>query len=107
MGVRIENAVGTPVLAAADGLITRAGTLASNDTVVAIQHPDGVVTQYWHVDTWVVSPSQPVKAGEQIATFGENRHADGLYFQVSRDGKPTDARAWLASHGAQLGLLEF
>ncbi|OAT66951.1 hypothetical protein AWB85_15115 [Mycobacteroides immunogenum] len=107
VGVRIENAIGTPVLAAADGIVTTAGRLPSNDTVVEIRHPDGATTRYWHVDTWAVSPTQSVKAGEQIATFGENHVGDGLYFAVSRDDKPVDARAWLASHGAALGPLEF
>src|SRR4051812_48879865 len=69
-GIDIANSIGTPIMAAADGVVTDAGLTAGYGAWVKIRHSDGTVTLYGHVNTWLVTPGERVMAGDQIATVG-------------------------------------
>ncbi|MCC6613648.1 MAG: peptidoglycan DD-metalloendopeptidase family protein [Anaerolineae bacterium] len=105
-GIDLENPVGTPILAAGDGVVYYAGpdidTLFGPQPdfygrVVVIQHnittPDGqpVFTLYGHMDTFRVETGQSVTTGTQIGTVGGTGIALGphLHFEV-RVGDPHD-----------------
>ncbi|MUM21816.1 M23 family metallopeptidase [Mycobacterium sp. CBMA271] len=103
-GIDIANSIGTPILAAADGVVIAAGptTAQSFGTWVKVQHSDGTVTVYGHVDTWTVSTGQRVLAGDQIATMGARGSTTGplLHFEVLLGGtQRIDPQGWLAERG--------
>lgn len=105
-GVDLVNGTGTPVLAAADGIVIYAGDDLSTlfgpynnyyGNVVVIQHTfmdssgGAVYTLYGHLNQIAVSAGEGVTAGQQIAMVGGTGIAQGphLHFEV-RVGNPYD-----------------
>lgn len=105
-GIDLANAIGTPIVAAADGVVTDAGPTAGFGAWVKIRHADGTVTLYGHVNTWNVSVGQRVWAGDQIATIGNRGNSTGphLHFEVLLNGtERVDPAGWLAKRGLSVG----
>ncbi len=102
-GIDIANSFGTPIVAAADGVVIEAGSASGFGLWVRIQHSDGTVTVYGHMDSYSVYEGQEVKAGEQIALMGNRGYSTGthLHFEVwaAEDGLKLDPLGWLAEHG--------
>jgi len=71
-GVDFRAAVGTPVYAVGDGVVTRADS--ANDSTagkwVGILHAYGLTSRYMHLDTVEVKKGQRVKQGDRIGTTG-------------------------------------
>lgn len=88
--------VGTPVVAAADGVVRMARgdsrfggcdeSMAKWANYVVISHPGGYETQYLHFSQVAVKAGDKVKAGELIGYSGETGWACGahLHFKVAR-----------------------
>ncbi|MGE9809676.1 peptidoglycan DD-metalloendopeptidase family protein [Janibacter sp. G1551] len=101
---------GTPILAAADGMVTVAEFTGGYGGLVVIEHTvDGqsVATAYAH--SWEngihVSVGDRVTAGQHIADVGSSGQSTGphLHFEVrigGTNGETTDPAAWLNRHGA-------
>ncbi len=105
-GVDIANAIGTPIVSVADGKVIDAGPASGFGMWVRVQHADGTVTVYGHIDTATVSVGQQVMAGDQIATMGNRGFSTGphLHFEVHLPGEnKIDPLPWLASRGIGLG----
>ncbi|MBI4085528.1 MAG: M23 family metallopeptidase [Candidatus Liptonbacteria bacterium] len=85
--VDIANACGTPIRAAAEGLIDDI-SLDERGTgyghYVMISHPAGIKTRYAHMNKIFISVGQYVKKGEQIGTMGRTGDATGchVHFEV-------------------------
>lgn len=102
-GIDIGVPVGTPVVAAADGVVTFAGEQSGYGTHVEVRHADGTVTTYSHLSEVDTIVGQKVRAGQQIAQSGNSGHSTGphLHFEVHpTEGTLTDPIAWLRAHGA-------
>lgn len=105
-GIDIANSIGTPILAAADGVVIDAGPTAGYGAWVKLRHADGTVTLYGHVNSWLVSIGQRVMAGDQIATIGNRGNSTGphLHFEVLLGGTDrVDPVGWLAKRGLSPG----
>jgi murein DD-endopeptidase MepM/ murein hydrolase activator NlpD len=105
-GIDIANSIGTPILAASDGVVIDAGPTAGYGAWVKLRHSDGTVTLYGHVNTWLVSVGQRVMAGDQIATIGNRGNSTGphLHFSVLQNGTDfIDPVPWLAKRGLSPG----
>ncbi len=91
-GVDVKAAVGTPVLAAADGTVTFAGRKGTYGVLVALEHRYGLVTRYAHMDKAIVAVGDVVKAGDQIGTVGKTGKTTGanLHFEVLLDDQYQD-----------------
>jgi murein DD-endopeptidase MepM/ murein hydrolase activator NlpD len=101
-GTDIAAPIGTPVLAAADGVVTAAGPATGFGLWVKVRHVDGTETVYGHVDTFSVTEGETVSAGQRIATVGNRGHSTGphLHFEVhDPSGVKVDPAAWLATRG--------
>jgi murein DD-endopeptidase MepM/ murein hydrolase activator NlpD len=101
-GLDIANSIGTPILAAADGVIIEAGPASGFGLWLKVQHDDGTVTVYGHINDYSVREGQRVKAGEQIARMGNRGQSTGphLHFEVWEDGtKKVNPKSWLINHG--------
>jgi len=93
-GLDLAAPVGTPIAAAADGVVTFAGTVEASrrsdwwrlGRVVAIRHGDGFVTLYGHCEKLLVRDGQRVRGGERIATVGDSGWSMGphLHYEVRR-----------------------
>jgi len=107
-GIDIANSIGTPILAASDGVVIDAGPTAGYGQWVKLRHADGTVTLYGHVDTVNCSIGQRVMAGDEIATMGNRGNSTGphLHFEVLLNGtNRTDPAPWLAARGISVGSL--
>jgi len=92
VGLRIDGALGQPVLAAADGKVVYTGTgLHGYGVVIIINHVNGWLTAYGHNATVEVTEGDAVKAGQRIATMGEGvGQQPMLYFEIRIEGTPVD-----------------
>lgn len=89
-GIDIAAPVGTPVFAAAAGVIITAGWNSGGyGNMVEIQHPDGSVTLYAHNSRIVVREGQEVAQGQQIADMGSTGYSTGphSHFEVHLPGQ--------------------
>lgn len=91
-GTDIAAPTGTPVVAAAAGLVTAAGYSASMGNYVVISHGDGITTRYYHNSRLAVSAGQSVTAGQVISYVGSTGWSTGphLHFEVRINGTPYD-----------------
>jgi murein DD-endopeptidase MepM/ murein hydrolase activator NlpD len=89
-GIDIAAPVGTPVVAAAPGIIGYSGY---NDGgfgyLVEIDHADGTMTRYAHNSRLLVKAGQQVTQGEQISEMGSTGFSTGphVHFEVHPGGK--------------------
>ncbi|WP_106848843.1 M23 family metallopeptidase [Blastococcus sp. Marseille-P5729] len=106
-GIDIAGPIGTPIFAAGSGVVLRAGPATGFGLAVYIQHPNGDVTVYGHVDKYNVQTGQSVSAGQKIADMGNRGYSTGphLHFEVQKGayGSRVDPQAWLASRGIMVG----
>ncbi len=106
-GVDIAASRGSPIRAAAGGVVTFADWRGSGGQVVEIQHPAGLRTRYAHADRLLVRVGDRVRSGEAVATVGSTGRSTGphLHFSVERHGRLVDPSPWLDS-GMELAQLE-
>lgn len=105
-GIDIAGPIGTPILAAADGVVIDVGPTAGYGAWVKLRHADGTVTLYGHLNTWSVRVGEQVMAGDQIATMGNRGNSTGphLHFEVLVGGSNRiDPVGWLSKRGITTG----
>ncbi len=87
-GLDMASAYGTPILAAADGVVVAASYDPSMGNYVMIDHGDSLYTIYMHCSSLYVSKGQEVSAGANIATVGSTGASTGphLHFSVRLNG---------------------
>jgi murein DD-endopeptidase MepM/ murein hydrolase activator NlpD len=88
----------TPEKAAMDGVVLEAGPASGYGLAVFIQHDNGDVTAYGHMEEILVSAGQVVRAGDTIALLGNRGRSTGphLHFEVRENGTVVDPLTWLA-----------
>jgi murein DD-endopeptidase MepM/ murein hydrolase activator NlpD len=91
-GMDIAAPTGTPVRAAAGGVVSFAGSRGGYGNTVIVDHPDGTQTLYAHKHTLGVQVGESVRAGQTIGTVGSTGQSTGphLHFEVRRNGEPQD-----------------
>ncbi len=96
-GIDIAGPIGTPIMAAATGIVSFAGWNSGGyGNLVEIEHPDGSLTRYAHNHRILVSAGQEVIQGQLIAEMGSTGNSTGphLHFELYPPG--TDAADPLA-----------
>jgi murein DD-endopeptidase MepM/ murein hydrolase activator NlpD len=102
-GIDFIADTGTPIHAAAAGMVITAEYHAAYGNMVEIDHGNDLVTRYAHASKLMVKPGQVVKRGEQIALVGSTGRSTGphLHFEVRVKGVAQNpARFLLAADGA-------
>lgn len=91
-GVDITGKGGSPVRAAADGVVVYSGAgLVGYGELVIVKHNDQWLSAYGHNRARLVNEGQLVKAGQQIAEMGRSGASrDLLHFEIRFNGKPVD-----------------
>jgi murein DD-endopeptidase MepM/ murein hydrolase activator NlpD len=102
-GIDIAAPTGTPIVAAAGGVVSYAGY---NDGgfgyLVEIDHADGSMTRYAHNDRILVSVGQQVGQGDQVALMGSTGFSTGphLHFEIHPAGQgAANPMAFLPNRG--------
>lgn len=97
-GVDVSTAAGTPVLAAASGVVLLAGyNPGGYGNYVVVGHAGGFDTLYGHLAAIAVRTGQTVAAGDPIGAEGSTGNSTGphLHFEVRRSGQPVDPAAYV------------
>ncbi|MDQ6640149.1 MAG: M23 family metallopeptidase [Pseudomonadota bacterium] len=97
-GLDFAARIGTPIAAAAGGVIAFAGFKRDFGWVVEIDHGNGLATRYAHASELLVQAGQVVVPGDRIAMVGSTGRSTGphLHFEVLRSGDHVDPRRYLA-----------
>jgi murein DD-endopeptidase MepM/ murein hydrolase activator NlpD len=103
-GIDLAAPLGTPIYAATDGVVLKAGPASGFGNAIYIQDADGNVQIYGHMRYYSVHAGDVVHAGDQIAKVGSQGQSTGphLHFEIhvgGMNGKPTDPEEWLAERG--------
>lgn len=106
-GIDFAAPLGTPEYAAMDGVVVRAGAASGFGLAVYVQHENGDVTVYGHMQEILVEEGQTVRAGDTIALLGNTGQSTGphLHFEVhvgGIDGERIDPLPWLRERGVQV-----
>ena len=107
-GVDIAAPIGTPIYVPEDGVVLQAGPASGFGQAVYVQHGDGQITLYGHVNQFFVGAGQVVQAGDHIADVGNKGQSTGphLHFEVHKGGlyaSRVNPMSWLQLHGISLG----
>jgi murein DD-endopeptidase MepM/ murein hydrolase activator NlpD len=96
-GVDIAAPLGTPVVAAAAGVVTHAGVLGPYGNLVIIHHGFGLSTHYGHLSSYFVRAGDEIKAGETIAEVGDTGRTTGphLHFEIREHQHAIDPRRYI------------
>lgn len=89
-GIDIAAPVGTPIFAAAAGVVIKSGWNSGGyGNMVDIQHTDGTITRYAHNKRLLVHKGQAVYQGQQISEMGSTGFSTGphLHFEIHPLGK--------------------
>jgi murein DD-endopeptidase MepM/ murein hydrolase activator NlpD len=106
-GIDLAAPIQTPEYAAMDGVVLEAGPASGFGLAVYIQHQNGDVTVYGHMDSILVQPGQVVRAGDTIALLGNRGQSTGphLHFEVhvgGMGGEKIDPLPWLRGNGVAI-----
>ena len=96
-GIDLAGKAGDPVLAAADGKVTFAGTgVRGYGNFVIVQHSPDLLSVYAHNRANLVKEGALVTKGQKIAEMGAtDTDAVKLHFEIRRDSKPVDPLQYL------------
>lgn len=96
-GLDFTAAIGTPIYAAAGGVVTVSEHMPDYGKIVKISHGSGLETRYAHASELLVKVGDVVRKGQMIAKVGSTGRSTGphLHFEVRRDGAPLDPRKFL------------
>ncbi len=89
---------GTPIYAAAGGVVQSAEYQAQYGNTVVVDHGNGLSTLYAHASRMHVKPGDIVKKGQRIADVGSTGRSTGphLHFEVHVNGQPQNPARFLA-----------
>jgi murein DD-endopeptidase MepM/ murein hydrolase activator NlpD len=106
-GVDIAAPPGTPIRAAADGIVTFAGTLPGYGNAVVLTHGFGFKTFYGHNQRNQVSKGQTIKRGQVIAFVGNTGYSTGahLHYEVLLNDQPHDPLKYAVDEGRRAQAL--
>ena len=102
-GIDIANNVGTPIIAAKDGIVAYSGWSSGYGYLVELSHGDGSSTRYAHNSRLLVRKGQIVPQGQTISLMGSTGRSTGphLHFEIRKaGGAAVDPMAMLPSRRA-------
>ncbi len=97
-GVDLIAPPGTPVVAAAGGVVATVAYVAEYGNIVDIDHDNGLTSRYAHLSKSVVRVGDVVMKGQKIALVGNTGRTTGphLHFEVREKGIPLNPNKFLS-----------
>ncbi len=105
-GIDLAGPVGTPIYAAADGIVDRAGWANGYGNLVELDHGKSIQTRYGHLSAILVTNGQRVRRGDLIARMGSTGRSTGshLHYEVRLDGHAVNPVPFLQSSDYMLAV---
>lgn len=96
-GQDISAPRGTPVVAAADGVVEQAGWQNGYGNLVTIDHGNGITTRYGHLSKIQIKAGQQLQKGETLGLVGSTGRSTGphLHYEVRINDVPVSPRRYL------------
>jgi murein DD-endopeptidase MepM/ murein hydrolase activator NlpD len=97
-GIDFAAPPGTPILAAAGGVVLSTDYHPQYGNLLELDHGNGLVTRYAHNSRILVKTGDLIKRGQPVAQVGSTGRSTGphLHFEVLVDGVPQDPARFLA-----------
>ncbi|MBC5825901.1 MAG: peptidoglycan DD-metalloendopeptidase family protein [Candidatus Eremiobacteraeota bacterium] len=91
-GIDIGAGYGTPIMAAADGVVIYAGWYGGYGNAIILDNGSSLSTLYAHCSAMYVSPNQHIQRGQVIGAVGATGWATGphLHFEIRVNGVPVN-----------------
>lgn len=98
-GLDFQAGVGTPILAAAGGVVVSTEWHPQYGQLLEIDHGNGLSTRYAHTSKLLVKNGDLVKRGQQVALVGTTGRSTGphLHFEVLIEGVPQNPARFLGA----------
>ncbi len=98
-GMDVAARLGAPVVATADGIVTKVEKKPGYGKMLEIDHGYGISTRYGHNNTVKVKVGDIVKQGQVIATMGSTGRSTGphVHYEVLRNGKQINPRTYVVA----------
>lgn len=109
-GLDFAAPIGTPIYAAAGGVVAAAELHPVFGNMVEVDHGNDLSTLYAHASRLHVKPGDIVKKGQKIAEVGSTGRSTGphLHFEVHVKGQPQNPSRFLAQQreGSPFGIVD-
>ena len=104
-GIDISAALGQPVMAPADGVVTFADFMGGYGRAIIVDHGHGITTRYGHLSNFAVAPGQAVHRGDTIGYVGLSGRSTGphLHYEVRINDTPVNPHKYLRITYARSG----
>ena len=96
-GLDFTANAGTPIRAAADGIVAESGQTPAYGNLVKLNHGAGLETRYAHASKLLVKSGERVVKGQVIALVGSTGRSTGphLHYEIRLNGHALDPRKYL------------
>lgn len=98
-GLDFTASTGTPIYAAAGGIVSSAEQTPDYGKIVKIDHGSGLETRYAHASKLLVKAGERVEKGQKVAEVGSTGRSTGphLHYEIRLNGNPLDPRKYLSA----------
>lgn len=105
-GIDLAGPTGTPILATADGIVSRADWFSSYGLYVSLEHGGSLQTRYGHMSRLNVAAGQRVRKGEIIGYVGSTGRSTGphLHYEIRIAGVAVNPVPYLQAGSYQQAL---
>ena len=99
-GIDIGNKIGTPIYAAADGVVRYTGRMGDLGKLIDIDHGYGYRTRYGHLSNIKIKKGQKVRRGDLIGLMGSTGYSTGshLHYEVMIKGKQVNPLEYILNN---------
>jgi len=103
-GIDLAAPIGTPIVSISSGKVVKISSAGGCGRQVWIEHWEGTITRYCHMDYFSVNVGERVGPGQKIGGTGNTGRSYGphLHFEVhpnGMNGGPTNPIKWLQAKG--------
>jgi len=98
-GLDIAAKIGTPIIAPASATVIDTGNYYFNGNTVFLDHGQGLLSAYLHMNTITVKAGQVVQQGDELGTVGETGRVTGphLHWIVYLNKTPVDPALFITN----------
>ena len=96
-GIDFAAGWASPIVSTATGKVKFAGTRSGFGRVVEIDHGNGFVTRYAHLNRFVVKRGQKVKLHQKIGELGNSGRSTGphIHYEIIYKGRPVNPQRFI------------